>query len=193
MWWFPVGLILSENPIGGFRQIAGDGADGDGVAFAAPDALVEVSDVLHPPVGMMALANNDIGGFDEGPFQVVVALLDQSTIVGAACAGLDLGHESGVAGEVLGGREAVDRADFAINDNGEHFGRARHSLNELHRGGDLDLCEDTCFELIDVVLDSIQEFNLLPCAKGGLGRQLFEEIQQIRSPLSGEDVRGIGE
>ncbi len=61
---FPVGLTLSENPIGGFRQVAGGGADGNGVAFAPPGALVEMNDVLAAPVGMVAMADDDVGGFD---------------------------------------------------------------------------------------------------------------------------------
>jgi hypothetical protein len=62
VWWFPVRLLLGENPIGNFGKITSSGTDGDGVALAALDALVEVSDVLLSPVRVMALANDQREG-----------------------------------------------------------------------------------------------------------------------------------
>ena len=111
-----VRLLLGENPIGGFGQIASGGTDGDGVALAALDAFIEMGDILHPPVGVMAMADDDIGGFNKCPLQVGVALFDQATVVSPAGAGADLGDKAGVAGEVLGSREAVDGTDLAIDD-----------------------------------------------------------------------------
>lgn len=170
MWWFFVGLLLGENPVSRFGEITSGGTDCDGVALAAFDALVEVSDVLLPPVGMMVLTNDDIGGFDKDPFQVVVALLYQASVVGTARAGFDLGHEPGVAGEVLGRWESIDRADFAIDDNGEHFSRTGYSLDELHGGSALDLCQDACLKMINVFLNGVEQIELLLGTECGLGR-----------------------
>jgi|SRR3972149_892246 len=45
---------------------------------------------------------------DEGPLEVVIGLLDHPSVVDLPTAGLDLGDEPGVAGEVMGRREAID-------------------------------------------------------------------------------------
>jgi len=73
----PIGLTLLENPVGRLRQIASGGSDGDGVTFPAFGALVEVDDVFVAPVGVMAVSDDHIGGFDEGPLEVVVGLLPE--------------------------------------------------------------------------------------------------------------------
>ena len=77
----PVGLTLLENPVGGFRQVASGGTHCNGVALSAACPFEEVHDVLLAPVGVMALTDDDVGGFDESPFQVGVALFDHSSIV----------------------------------------------------------------------------------------------------------------
>jgi hypothetical protein len=45
------------------------------MTFSLPDAFVEYGDVLDSPIGMAALTNDNIGGLDEGPFEVLVGLL----------------------------------------------------------------------------------------------------------------------
>jgi len=60
----PVGLTLFENPIGGFRQVAGGGADGDGMALTALGSFIEMDEVPAPPVGVVALADDHVGGID---------------------------------------------------------------------------------------------------------------------------------
>ncbi len=67
------------------------------------------------------------------------------TIVGSAGAGADFRDEAAVAGEVLGGREAINRADFAIDDDNQDLGRSGDGLDELHGGGGLDALEDAIF------------------------------------------------
>ena len=42
------------------------------MTFSLPDAFIENGDVLDPPVSMTALANNNIGSFDECPFEILV-------------------------------------------------------------------------------------------------------------------------
>lgn len=65
VWWFFVRLLLGENPVSRFGKITNGGADVDGVAFAALNALVQVSDVLLPRLGMMALADDGVSRLDE--------------------------------------------------------------------------------------------------------------------------------
>lgn len=52
--------------------MASQGADGRGVALASPDALVDMADVLRLPDRVTSVADDDVGGFDEGPFEVLV-------------------------------------------------------------------------------------------------------------------------
>ena len=49
--------------------MAGDGADGDGMAFAPADSFADLGDVLGLPGGVVAMADDDIGGFDVPPLR----------------------------------------------------------------------------------------------------------------------------
>jgi len=42
------------------------------------DPLVEVDDIFVPPVGVVAVSDDHIGGLDKGPLEIGVALLDDS-------------------------------------------------------------------------------------------------------------------
>jgi hypothetical protein len=48
------------------------GADGDGMPLAATNAFKELHHMLGAPVGVVALALDDVGGFNKGPFEVRV-------------------------------------------------------------------------------------------------------------------------
>jgi hypothetical protein len=49
--------------------VTGNGADGDSVALATTDAVVDVADVLGPPGRVAAVADDDVGGFDAPPLR----------------------------------------------------------------------------------------------------------------------------
>jgi hypothetical protein len=53
-----------EDPIGTLREVAGHGANGNGMTFALGDLVVDLADVLGLPGRVVAVANDDIGGFD---------------------------------------------------------------------------------------------------------------------------------
>jgi hypothetical protein len=114
----PVGLLSLEDPEGSLRQVASDGADGDGVAFALAYLVVDVADILGLPGGVVAVADDDIGGFDESPLQVLIGGLAHVTEAGLAAAGVDGGDEAGVAGELAWRVEAIDAADLAVDHDG---------------------------------------------------------------------------
>lgn len=155
VWRLPVGLTLLEDPVGRLRKIASGGTDGDGMAFAPAGALVEMYDVLAPPVGVIAVSDDDIGGFDESPLEVGVALLHHAAVVGSAGAGAELGDEAAVAREVLVCREPVDGTDLAIDDDGQDLGRSRHGLDELDGWCGLNAIEDPVFQLLDMVGEGV--------------------------------------
>ena len=98
MSWVPVGFPLLEDPEGSLCEMASHRTDGHGVALAAADAFIENRDVSAAPVGMRAMADDDVGGFDEGPLQVLVGLLAQMAVAHLTSTGMDLGHDTGVAG-----------------------------------------------------------------------------------------------
>ena len=63
----PVGLLSLEDPEGSLGEVAGHSADGDGMALSLTDLIVDLAHVLGLPGGMVAVADDDIGGLDEGP------------------------------------------------------------------------------------------------------------------------------
>ena len=94
------------------------GAYGNRVAFLLAGAVKEADDMLPAPSRMVLLADDDVSGFDKGPLEVVIALLDHSAIVGLTAAGLHLGHSAGVACEMLGARAPTLRYGM-LRENGQ--------------------------------------------------------------------------
>ena len=84
--------------------------DSHSVALAAADELIENGDVLAAPVRVRALADDDVGGVDEGPLEVLVGLLAQAPVAHLPSTGMGIGHNTGVAGETAGCGTAVDVA-----------------------------------------------------------------------------------
>jgi len=70
------------------------------MTFPLPDAFVEYGDMLSSPSGMAALTNDDIGGLDKGPFEVLVGLLSEPSVAGLAAAGFDRWDCAGIAGKL---------------------------------------------------------------------------------------------
>ncbi len=74
--------------------MTGNGADGHSVALAPSNAVVEHGDVLAAPDRMVPLHDHHISGFDEGPFQVVVGLLNHPSVALLATAALYFGNRT---------------------------------------------------------------------------------------------------
>jgi len=126
----------------------------------------------------------------KNPLEVGVALLQHAAIVGSAGAGAELGDEAAVAGEVLGGREAVDGAELTMNDDGQDLGRSRHRLDELDGWRGLDAIEDPVFQLLDMVGEGVQDLELLEDAAPGFIGKLLQCGFELWAPLRGKDVAG---
>ena len=80
--------------------MAGHSADSDGMALSLTDLVVDLADVLGLPGWVVPVADNDIGGFDESPLEVLVGGLAHVSEAGLAAAGVDGGDEAGLAGEL---------------------------------------------------------------------------------------------
>lgn len=186
----PVGLTLFMDPIGGFRQVASGGADGNAVPLPPLRPFIEMDDIVASPVRVVALADDDVGRFDEGPFQASVALLDHPAVVGSASAGAEPGDQTTVAGEVLGAGKAVDGANFAVNDDGQYLGRSWNGLHELHGWCGLDALHDPILQLLDMVVEGIKDLQLLLDTAARLNRQLLQSVLKLGSPFGCEDVAG---
>ncbi len=149
--------------------MASDGADGDGVSFSSADGLKDVADVLRLPGGVAAVANDDVGSFDEGPLQILVGRLPGRTPgrcahvaeAGLAAGGVDGRDNAGVACELAWCGEAIDGADLAFDDNGKDVGHTGESFEQLDGRGQGDPFADTLLELSDLVLEGIQSLELL--------------------------------
>lgn len=169
-------------------EISCYGADRDLVALALASAFVDLDHVLGLPRRMVPLTDNDVGGFNERPLEVVIGLLDHPSVVDLPTAGLDLGDEASVASEARGRREAIDGADFPINDDGQDLRRAWDRLDQLDGGGHLHPFQDTGLEAKDLLLHLIQQFELLPHAALRLWGEALQEIQELRPPFGSVDV-----
>ena len=86
----------------------------------------------------MAMGDDDVGGLDESPLEIVVGLFAHASVAGLAAAGMDLGNDAGIGCEVAGRGEAIDGADFASDDDGEDATHTRDGLQTLHVGCELD-------------------------------------------------------
>ena len=135
----------------------------------------------------------------KSPLEVVIRLLpgrkpgrcDHPSIVDLPTTGLDLGDEPGVAGEMVGRREAVDGSDFAIDYDGEDLRRAWDRLDELDGRGHLHPFQDASLQPTDLLLHLIQQFEFLLHAALGLIRQganELHELHELRPPLGSVDV-----
>jgi hypothetical protein len=60
----------------------------------------------------MPMGDNNVGGFDEGPLEIVVGLLAHATEAGLAATGMDFRNYSCVGGEGPCSGEAIDSAPF---------------------------------------------------------------------------------
>jgi hypothetical protein len=137
-------------------------------------ALKQGDDVLRAPAGVVLLADDDVGGFDEGPLEVLVGGLAHVSEAGLAAAGVDGGHEAGVTGELTWRVEAVDAADLPIDDDGQDVSDTGKALEQLDGGGQSNPLPDPLFELIDLELESVKGFNVLgdaaACLRGKSGK-----------------------
>jgi hypothetical protein len=167
---FPVGLSFREDPVGRLRQVPCYRTNGDGVPFAAADALVETRHVPVAPGRGMAMAGGDVGRLDKGPLEVVVGFGPHVAIAHVAGTGLDLGGGAGVTDEAIAGRKALDRTCFAIDDDAQDVADPRQGAEQLQGGGGADLLPDASFKAVDLLLHLVEQLELLLHATAGLRR-----------------------
>src|SRR3972149_7130348 len=93
--------------------MASHGADGDGVALSPADLVVYPRDVLGSPGGVVPVADDDVGGLNESPLEVLVGGFAHVPEVGLAAAGVHGRHDAGIAGGLACGAQALDGDDLA--------------------------------------------------------------------------------
>jgi len=151
--------------------------DGDGVAFAPTHLVVDLADVLGLPGGVLTVADDDFGRFDEGPLQVLIGGFAHVAEAGLPAAGVDGGDEAGVAGQLAWRGEAIDGADLAVDDDGQDVSHSGEHLQQLDRGGHCDSLPNALFELIYLELQPVEGFELLsnttPSFRGKPGKGCF--------------------
>ena len=64
-----VGFSLGEDPESRLREMAGDGADGDGVSLSVAGAGVYLGNMLLSPAGLGVVSGDDIAGFNVPPLR----------------------------------------------------------------------------------------------------------------------------
>ncbi len=104
------------------------------MTFPLPDAFLEYGDMLSSPIGMAALTNDDIGGIDKGPFEVLVGLLSEPSVAGLAAAGFDGWNSSGIASEMSRRRKAIHAAHLTFDHDRQDVGHAGKGFEQLNVG-----------------------------------------------------------
>jgi len=66
------------------------------MAFAVGDLVVDLVDVLGLPGGVLTVADDDFGRFDEGPLEVLIGGFAHVSETGLPAAGVDGGDEAGI-------------------------------------------------------------------------------------------------
>jgi hypothetical protein len=107
------------------------------------------------------MSGDGVGCLDEGPFEVLVALGSHLAVVSLASAGADPWGGTAVAGELRGGREAGDGADFPIDEDGQDVAHPGEALEKLHARGDGDAASDAPLESTDLSAERIEDLQML--------------------------------
>jgi len=158
------------------------------MTFSLPDAFVEYGDVLGPPSGMAALTNDDVGGLDESPFEVLVGLLSEPSVAGLAAAGFDCWNSSSIASEMSRRRKAIHGAHLAFDHDRQDVGHAGKRFEKLDVGGDFNPLLDALFEFFDLALNMIQCNQVLLHTALRFWRKGSAGFREFRPPFRGKDI-----
>lgn len=136
----------------------------------------------------MSMGDNNVGGFDEGPLEIVVGLLAHATEAGLSATGVDFGNYSGVGGEVPCSGEAIDGTDLAFDDDGEDVSHTGDGFQALHIRCELNALEHAFFESSDLLHGGVEKLELLINATACFWRESLEGSIEPGSTFSDEDV-----
>ena len=116
-------LLLLQNMEAGSRQFVGQCLDGDhGVGFRFL-AFIK-------PLGLDAVAQGKVGGFDKRPRQILVAVFGVSFALLFAVSGAHTVDTTRVRCKVSGRSEAANRPRFEQNRRGQHLANTRYAGEE---------------------------------------------------------------
>src|SRR5512136_2502874 len=136
----------------------------------------------------MPVTDDDIGRFDEGPLEVLVAGFAHVTEAGLAAGGMDRWDKPGEAGEAARGIEAIDRPNLLFDDDSQNVAHSREGLQELDRRGESNAFPDPLLELSDLELQAVQGFVFLGDASACLGGTPSGDRLRPDPAGAGEDV-----
>src|SRR3990172_12890512 len=168
--------------------MASHGADGDGVALSPADLVVYPRDVLGSPGGVVPVADDDVGGLNESPLEVLVGGFAHVPEVGLAAAGVHGRHDAGIGGELACGAKAIDGADLALDHDGQDVPNSGKALQQLDGGGKSNPLSDALFELSDLVLQGIESLELLSNTTPRFRRKPRKSRLQPSPACANEDV-----
>lgn len=162
------------------------------MSFSAADAFIYKSDLLLSPGSMMPMGDHNIGGFDEGPLEIVVGLLAHAAITGLSAAGMYFRNHAGVGCEVPSSGEAIDGTDLAFDDDGEDVSHTGDGFQALHVRCELNTLEHAFFEGGYLLHGGIEKLKLLIDATACFWREFLDSSIEPGSTFSDEDVRMPG-
>jgi hypothetical protein len=123
-----------------------------------------------------AIEADGIGGFDEGPLEVAIDVRAGRAEAGLAAAGVDAGRGPRVGGELLGGGEPRDAADFQGDHDGEHEADARQGQEQLNGGRGL---EHGLHLVLEPTHLTVQILDLLEKLLSGIRRTRRQELETL--------------
>jgi len=97
----------------------------------------------------------------KSPLEVLVGGFAHVPEAGLTTAGMDGWDDACVAGELTCSVEAIDGANLPVDDDGQDVSNAGKALQQLDGGGSSNPLLDALFELRDLVLQSVEGFELL--------------------------------
>ena len=140
----------------------------------------------------MTMGYDDICGLDECPFEIVVGLFAHATVACLTTAGMDLGHDAGIGGQVASSGEAIDDTDLALDDDGEDVTHTGDGFQQLHVGCELDALEYAFFERGDLLHGGIEEIEHLIKTATCFRRELLDSSVEPCSAFADEDIAVLG-
>ncbi len=96
------------------------------------------------------------GGLDESPLERLVDVAAGSPVPDASAAGVNAGHESCVAGQILGAGKSLDVADLQPDQRRENLADAGNGPQQTDLGRGLQRSGNAVFDLLDLRFELVE-------------------------------------
>jgi hypothetical protein len=130
-----------------------DGDHGAAMSFAGREPLIEPFDMR---TAISLDSQRAGGGLDESPLEILVDVAAGSPVPDASAAGVNAGHESCVAGQILGAGKSLDVADLQPDQRRENLADAGNGPQQTDLGRGLQRSGNAVFDLLDLRFELVE-------------------------------------